>query len=151
FGCHVIEFELLRSSGERLICSPTQNFELFAATIGGLGLTGLITWAEIRLRRITTSLIDMESRKFADLDEFFAIAADSDGRFEYTVGWVDCLARGGSLGRGVFLRGNHAEVDEGDLTIHRPPHLNIPIELPAFLLNRISIQAFNTLYYARAG
>lgn len=151
FGCHVTQFELLRSDGERLACSPTQNPSWFAATIGGLGLTGLITWAEIQLRRISNAMIEVESLKFANLDEFFAISSKSDEQFEHTVAWVDCLAAGASLGRGIFLRGNHAGPPNQDLQLHRPSRLHVPIEFPDFALNHFTIQAFNTLYYAWAG
>lgn len=151
FGCHVTKLELLRSTGERLICSPSENASWFAATIGGLGLTGLITWAEVQLRRIANSMIEVESLKFANLDEFLAISAESDEHFEHTVAWVDCLAKGASLGRGVFLRGNHAGPENQVLQLHRPPRLSMPVEFPDFALNHFTIQAFNTLYYARAG
>ena len=151
FGCHVTKFELLRSTGERLLCSPEQNGAWFAATIGGLGLTGLITWAEFQLRRVANAMIEMESLKFANLDEFFEISAKSDDRFEHTVAWLDCLAKGASLGRGVFMRGNHAGPQCRDLRPHRPTRFSVPIDFPDFALNHFTIQAFNTLYYARAG
>src|SRR5215216_4461338 len=92
FGCHVTGFELLRSSGERLFCSPEHNTGLFQATIGGLGLTGLILWAELRLKRIPGAAIAMERIRFRRLEEFFELSA-SDSDHEYTVAWVDCLAR----------------------------------------------------------
>ena len=110
FGAHVTQFELLRSSGERLICSAERHPELYEATIGGLGLTGLILWAEIRLQRVAGAGIDMERIRFGDLGEFLALAAEDAG-YEYTVAWVDCLKRGRRLGRGVYLRGSHAVVD----------------------------------------
>lgn len=150
FGCHVTKFELLRSTGERLICSPAENTAQFAATIGGLGLTGLITWVEFQLLRIENSMIDVEELQFANLDEFFAISAESDAGFDYTVSWVDCLADGPSLGRGIFMRGNHARGESLSHRLHRPPHLGVPVEFPDFALNQYSIQAFNALYYAKA-
>jgi FAD/FMN-containing dehydrogenase len=149
FGCHVTRFELLRSTGERLVCSPTQNAGWFQASIGGLGLTGLITWAEFKLRRVHNAMIEMESVKFPNLDEFFAISADSDRRFEYTVAWLDCLAGGNSLGRGIFLRGNHAGAAIETAEPHRAPRVTVPFAFPHAALNHYSIQAFNTLYYAR--
>lgn len=149
FGCHVTRLELLRSTGERLVCSPTQNAGWFKATIGGLGLTGLITWAEFKLRRIHNALMEMESVKFSNLDEFFALSADSDRRFEYTVAWLDCLAGGSSLGRGIFLRGNHASAGIQTLAPHRPSRCTVPFEFPHAALNRFSVRTFNTLYYAR--
>ncbi len=91
FGCHVTRFELLRSNGERLLCSPEYNSEMFRATIGGLGLTGLILWAEFRLKPIVNPYIDMDHIRFASLDEFFEISAESDADYEYTMSWVDIL------------------------------------------------------------
>jgi len=149
FGCNVTRFELLRSNGERLLCSPEQNSALFAATIGGLGLTGIITWAEFRLRRISNSMIEMESLPYANLSEFIEISAESDEHFEHTVAWLDCLAEGPSLGRGIFMRGNHAGPENHDLRVHRAPSLSVPVEFPDFVLNQYSIKAFNALYYAK--
>jgi len=149
FGCHVTCFELLRSNGERLICSPAQNRDWFEATIGGLGLTGLITWAEFKLRRVDNSMIEMESIKFRNLDEFFTISADSDAGFEYTVAWLDCLSRGDSLGRGIFMRGNHAGPGIKTLEPHQPPKRTVPFDFPNAALNHFSIRAFNLLYYGR--
>ncbi len=108
FARHVRRFELLRSDGSRRICSPTENADLFAATAGGLGLTGIITWAELGLRPIPGARLDVETIRFGGLDEFIALCADSDADYEYTVAWVDCLGRGKHLGRGLFQRGNHA-------------------------------------------
>jgi FAD/FMN-containing dehydrogenase len=149
FGCHVTRFELLRSSGERLLCSPSQNTDWFEATIGGLGLTGLITWAEFNLRRVENSLITMESVKFGELEEFFDVSAESDRDFEYTVAWLDCVSGGRSLGRGIFMRGNHANGDNRSRLTHGPPRRTVPFDFPGIALNPWSIRAFNFLYYSR--
>jgi FAD/FMN-containing dehydrogenase len=148
FGHHVVRFELLRSDGRRLVCSEQENPDWFRATIGGLGLTGLITWAEIRLRRIPGPWIDCESLRFSCLDEFFELTEASDPRFEYTVAWIDAFARGAQLGRGIFIRGNHAT------QVNRVPRRakirpRVPVFAPAFLLNRATARAFNFLYYQR--
>jgi len=145
-GCHVERFELVRSTGEQLLCSPDENPELFAATIGGLGLTGIILWAELRLKRIASSQIEMETDPFSTFDDFIQLSSDGEGRkFEYTVGWLDCLS--GRKTRGIFMRGNHAAA--GELRTHpRSSHLTVPFMLPGFTLNRLSIWGFNTLYYA---
>ena len=147
FGRHVRGFELLRSDGSRNICSPAENFDLFAATIGGMGLTGLITWAEIALRKITSAYLASETIKFGNLEEFFEISAESDTDYEHTVAWVDCLASGKNLGRGLFMRGNHAV--RGPLEPHQPPKLAVPFDFPSAALNPASVQAFNTLYYGK--
>jgi len=108
FGCHVLRFELLRSSGERLICSQEENRELFQATIGGLGLTGLILWAEFGLKAIRGEWIDQEIVRFHSLDEYFDLAHQFDQKYEYTVAWIDCLSKGPSLGRGLLMGGDHS-------------------------------------------
>lgn len=150
FGCHVLRFGLLRSNGDNLECSPEKNKDLFSATIGGLGLTGLITWAEIKLKKIKNPLFDSETVKFANLDEFFAISEESESKYEYSVSWVDCLAKGASLGRGLFMRGNtNNEIDPKDIKARRALTVSFPFEAPSFLLNNLSIKAFNCLYYAK--
>ncbi|MGH7517634.1 MAG: FAD-binding oxidoreductase [Gemmatimonadales bacterium] len=143
FGAHVTRFELLRSSGERLLCSPSNHPVLFRATIGGLGLTGLILWAEIQLKRIPGAAIALERIRFRGLDEFFELCA-ADRDFEYTVAWIDCLRRREPLGRGVFMRGDHAR------TPRAPGHMStvqLPFNPPRPMLSRLTMSAFNALYY----
>src|SRR5262249_50716263 len=146
FGCHVTQFELLRSTGERLICSPEKNVELFHATIAGLGLTGVILWAELQLKRISSSYIDMQRIRFTSLNEFKRLAEESEQDFEYTVAWVDCFASGAELGRGFFTRGNHS-TSQTFRPVFKKPALTIPIDLPAFVLNTFTLKAFNTINY----
>lgn len=145
FGHQVTQFELLRSNGQKLICSPIENKELFAATIGGLGLTGLITWVEFKNQKVTSPFIAMESIKFGDVDEFFAINDESND-FSYTVSWIDCTASGGSLGRGLYSRGNHA-----DPTVHDIPGLpkekEFPFPFEAPFINPFTVSLFNFLFY----
>src|SRR5260370_35919228 len=92
FGRHVREFELLRSDGQRLTCSPETNADWFGATIGGLGLTGLMTCGQWQCRRIAGAEMELEVIRFANLDEFFRLSEVSDQNFEYTVAWIDCLS-----------------------------------------------------------
>ena len=147
FGRHVAGFELLRSTGERLRCAPDENAELFRATIGGLGLTGLVLRAELRLRRIAGPRIATERIRFGSLDEFFALSAESDRDFEYTVAWIDTLARGRAMGRGVFLRGNHAEGPPAPARPPRRARLRVPFDPPARLLNPLTVRLFNATYW----
>lgn len=149
FGHHVLAFELLRTDGSRLRCSIDENPEWFAATIGGLGLTGAITWATIQLRRIAGPWMSTESHRFANLEGFFALSRASDGDFEYTVSWIDCLAQGPALGRGLFSRGNHAPAcpDVRPMPSDRP--LTVPFTPPISLVNPLSLRSFNQLYYHR--
>jgi len=149
FGTHVTRLELVRSSGERMVCSAEANPELFAATIGGLGLTGLILWAEIRLQRVAGPGIDEERIRFEGLDQFLAIAAE-DAQHEYTAAWVDCLRRGRRLGRGVYFRGAHGARPSGWRSLAVDPRVRVPCDAPSALLNRLTISAFNALNYRRA-
>jgi len=146
FGNHLIEFELLRSSGEILLCSPQQNAGWFAATVGGMGLTGLIRRAKIQLRRVPGPWIRGDSLRFSGLGEFFALSRESDQDYEYTVSWIDCTASGARRGRGIFMRGNHAPASG------RPPPasaLRMPLTPPISLVNSPSLNAFNRLYFHR--
>lgn len=147
FGRHILKFELLRSNGDRIICSPTENVELFNATIGGLGLTGLINWVEFSLKRIPGSKIAQESFRFNNLTEFFTLSDDSDKDWEYTVAWIDCLATGDELGRGLFMRGNHCESKKKHK--FKTSKLSIPFDAPGFLLNKYTVNAFNNFYFKK--
>ncbi len=147
FGRHVLGFELVRSDGSRRVCSPTTHNDLFSATIGGLGLTGLITWAEIQLIPIKSSLIDQEIIPFGRLDEFLDLARQSDAGFDYSVAWIDSLATGPNLGRGLFIRGNHAS-DPGPLVAGPgKAWISVPLTPPLPLINRPTLSGFNALYW----
>jgi hypothetical protein len=147
FGHHVICFELRRSDGSSLVCSADENADWFRATIGGLGLTGLIVWAEIQMKPITNSLIDCENIRFGDIDEFYSINEESVKRFEYAVAWVDTLSQGG-LGRGVFIRGNHNTDPERKERNSAPgTYFTVPGVLPFSILNRATLKVFNNVFY----
>lgn len=148
FGCHVNQFELLRSNGERLTCSPSSNPELYAASIGGLGLTGLITWAEIRLTRIPGPWLGVETSRFGNLDEFFAQIADANSRHEHTVAWIDCMAPAGQRGRGLLSSGNFVGAAPGKVE-PRNGRLRVPIDSPIPLLGGPGLRLLNRLYYHR--
>jgi FAD/FMN-containing dehydrogenase len=145
FGLHTLCFELVRSDGTHVLCSPTENAEWYAATIGGLGLTGLISWAEVQMRPIVSRRIRYHSTKFVGLDEFLALSQESAHQ-EYSVAWIDCVSQGRNFARGLFLAGEHDE-NPGPLTPLDKPRVVMPFDLPAFALNRSSVGAFNTLYY----
>jgi len=148
FGCHVRQLCLLRSDGSKTLCSLNENPDLFSATIGGLGLTGVILWAEIALKRIKNPLIRSETIRFANLREFFSLSDESDLDYEYTVSWVDCLGRGLNLGRGLFMRGNHATVFETSRSSTTSKKtIGIPFAPPFSLVNTLTLRSFNTLYY----
>ncbi|MFT4797217.1 MAG: FAD/FMN-containing dehydrogenase [Candidatus Azotimanducaceae bacterium] len=143
FGRHLKAFELLRSDGQRLICSPDDNVDLYKATIGGLGLTGLITWAQIQLTKISGNSVSAEHIKFSNLTEYLALSDESSTGYEYTVAWVDCMARNEKLGRGIFSRAN----DSANYIDEKPSRtLSVPIDIPISMVNPLTIGAFNPLY-----
>jgi FAD/FMN-containing dehydrogenase len=149
FGRHVLELELLRSDGSRRVCSSNANPEWFAATIGGLGLTGLITRARIQLRRIAGPWMSTEVHRFDNLAGFFRLSQQSDRDYEYTVAWIDCLAKGRSLGRGLFTRANHAPAHPDRRPIAPASRLRMPFTPPLSLINGLTLRCFNVLYYHR--
>jgi FAD/FMN-containing dehydrogenase len=150
FGAHVRALELVRSDGSRLVCTPGSNVERFAATVGGLGLTGLVSWAEFGLKRIARAELHVETRRFHGIDEFLALSAESAGRFEHTVAWVDTTARGRHFARGLFMGANHAEEPGPLMARSRGRRLAIPFDFPAFALSRLSVRAFNVLHFSTA-
>ena len=145
FGLHVLSLGLRRSDGSLQTCSPTLNAPLFNATVGGLGLTGLITWVELKLVPIRSPYLDTRTIKFRNLDEFFDISAESDKLFDYSVSWVDCTSEGDNLGRGLFMAGNFSERTKAKK--HFSPSLPFPCEAPSWLLNSLFMRSFNMLYY----
>jgi len=123
------------------------NSELFAATIGGLGLTGVILDATLSLFRIESAFIEQSVIKFGNIEEFFSISSEDQKKSSYTVAWIDCLAKHEALGRGHFISGEHS--NNGDRLVHRAPSIACPFDLPQWVLNRYSVGLFNTLYYNR--
>ena len=145
FGRHITQFELVRSDGSRRLCSPTENPDFFAATIGGLGLTGVITWATLRLKPIVSRKIDYEGIQFHGIDEFLDLTNQSKD-IEYTVSWIDCASTGKNFARGVFMQGDHS-AKKGDLTPSPRPKLVFPFDAPGFALNHLSVSLFNTAFF----
>lgn len=145
FGNHVRRFELARSDRRSMLCSPTDNGEWFSATVGGLGLTGVVLWAEIQLKRAPAA-VDVETIPVRGLDDFIRLSSESDATHEYTVAWIDCLARRDALGRGVFMRANHC-ADGTPAPRSRGRRLRVPFAPPVSPLNAATLKAFNTLYY----
>ena len=150
FGCHVPGFTLLRGDGRVLACSALENPELYRATIGGLGLTGLVLDLKLRLRRVPGLMLAVEEIRTGSLDEFYAISAESEAGWEYAVAWVDCRARGREVGRGIFSRANHAPGPIGPVAPPEP-RLRVPLTPPFPPLNRLTLGLLNTLYRRRLG
>jgi len=148
FGRHIRRLGLVRSDrDEPLTCSLNEHPELFRATIAGLGLTGVINWAELQLRPVRSAAITTRTLPFPDLDTFFELSAEHDETHEYAVAWVDCAARGRALGRGLYMLGDHAE--DGDLSLPRSRQRRFPVDPPLSLVNRWSVRLFNSLYFRR--
>jgi FAD/FMN-containing dehydrogenase len=146
FGASVIELGLLRSDRRSLTLTPLVEPELFSATVGGLGLTGVIEWVELQLVAIRSAYLDVEIVPYENLDAFWPLAQESVARYEHTVAWIDCLSNGTRQGRGIFTRANWA--DDGQFVVHHDRTFrSVPIDFPNFVLNKLSVAAFNELYY----
>lgn len=147
FGNHVLEINLVRSNGEKIKCSKEQNSDLYSATIGGLGLTGFILSIKIKLKKISSAFIDVETFKFKGFSEFMHLTQQSDSNYEYTVSWFDCMVDNAEEIKGLFMRGNHSQ--EGKLCSKNKKLANIPI-IPKFsFVNKLSMKLFNNLYYLK--
>jgi len=147
FGNFVTKFALLKSDGKIYICSKHENSELFRATIGGLGLTGLILWAEIKLKRIPSEFLQLEVIKFKSFEEFFELNSLSEKKFEYTVAWVDLTNGGLNNIRGIFQRANHIGMFPKSQKTSKS--FSFPFRLPFSLINDFTIFCFNVLYYSK--
>ena len=154
FGAHVQRFTLLTAGGELLECSPLAQTDVFWATIGGMGLTGHILDVTIRLRRVPSAWYRVTYRRAGDLDTALQQLCEHDSAHRYSVAWIDCLARGRSLGRSVLMLGNDAEPHELAPAWRGTPHQSpvkrartVPIDFPGWVLNPWSVSAFNQAFY----
>jgi FAD/FMN-containing dehydrogenase len=145
FGAHVTQFELVRSDGTRKLCTPMENSDFYSATIGGMGLTGIIRWAQLRMKPIVSRLVDYQGIQFHGIDEFIALTEQSQN-IEYTVSWVDVTSTGKNFARGIFMKGDHSKTP-APLTKSKPPKLVFPFEAPGFALNGATVGLFNTLFF----
>ena len=153
FSEYVLEFKLMKENAEVITCSREENTEDFWATVGGMGLTGIILSAKIKLKNIETAYIRQESIKADNLDEIFQLFEESEG-WLYNVAWIDCLQKGENIGRSILMRGYHALREELPPKLHKNPLKNprkilptIPFYFPSWVLNSFTIKIFNWLYY----
>jgi decaprenylphospho-beta-D-ribofuranose 2-oxidase len=154
FSAHVLSLVLCLPSGEALTCSPTENAAIFEATFGGMGLTGYVSQITLKLKRIESSAIVMHTTKSNSLNESLAKLEELETS-TYTMAWVDCLSQGKKLGRSVLMQGEHANLAEikdskwaqNPLQVPTKKKITIPFYLPSFLLNPLSVRAFNFSYY----
>ncbi|WP_343838413.1 FAD-binding oxidoreductase [Salinibacillus aidingensis] len=154
FSEFVTSFDLLTGSGEVMTCSREENSEVFWATVGGIGLTGIILRATISLIPVESAFINVTYEKAGHLDEAFDKFIENDQNYKYSVAWIDCLSSGSSLGRSVLMRGDHAKQSDLPMNVQDPyalPNkfpLKMPVHAPGMALNYWSISAFNQLYYS---
>jgi decaprenylphospho-beta-D-ribofuranose 2-oxidase len=155
FADHVRQVELMTGAGDLVTCDAEHEPELFWATVGGMGLTGLVLSMQLRLVRIDNPYIEMESVRVENLDHFFEVSAES-GDFTHTVSWVDCVTTGSAMGRGIFMRGRYAPAGtQGNLSLLQrvgrlaPGLLDLRVDGPNWLLNGASIRAFNETYFRK--
>ncbi|MBO6918643.1 MAG: FAD-binding oxidoreductase [Rhizobiaceae bacterium] len=151
FGHYVQSFTLLRSDSDSVFtCSRDENVDLFAATVGGMGLTGVIETVCLRLMKVSSPDIQQKSIRFNHLDDYFDICDEMDQRHEYSVAWIDQLTSGQNFGRGVLMAGDHAELGEGGRILPKPAKLSVPFTPPINLINKYSLSAFNAAYFHKA-
>jgi decaprenylphospho-beta-D-ribofuranose 2-oxidase len=155
FSHHVDEMDLLLADGRLITCSPGKETDLFEATCGGMGLTGLITRVRFKLKKIETSYIRQRQVKAANLEEVLRLF-DEYKDYTYSVAWIDCLKKGKGFGRSILILGEHATVAElnekqkkAPLRLPRKRQINFPFNLPSWLLNSLTVKAFNFLYYGK--
>lgn len=154
FGQAVLDFELLVPSGDVMTCSRETNSDVFWATLGGAGLTGFILTARFTLQRVESAYMVVDYTRAGNLDEVLSLIDTSDDKYQYSVAWVDCLARGKRLGRSILMQGDHAkEADlkgrsEAPYAAREKRTWTIPIDFPRFVLNSASVRAFNATFYA---
>lgn len=154
FSNHILSMDVLLSDGSIITCSKTHNSDLFWATCGGMGLTGIILQAAFSLKKIETAYIKQKTIKARNLDEVMA-AFEASMHYTYSVAWIDCLASGASQGRSILMLGEHATINElksgtSPLQLPKRKKLAVPLDFPSFALNTFSVKAFNFLFYHKA-
>lgn len=145
FGHHVERIKLVRTTGEVIECGPHLRTEWFEATVGGLGLTGVIVEAQLRLRRVASPWLEVQTIPYGHLEDFFRLVDESGENWEHTVAWIDCLSQ---KHRGVFTRGNFSKTCEA-LSVPRNRQRRVPWTPPLSLVNSLSLRLFNHVYYRR--
>ena len=155
FSAHVLEMDVLLGNGETITCSPLVHSDLFWATCGGMGLTGIITRVKFDLKKIETSFISQKQVKAKNLDEVLELF-EKYKNYTYSVAWIDCLKKGENFGRSILILGEHAKKSELDEKQKRDPlqlpnkkQITFPVNLPSFALNQYTVKAFNFLYYGK--
>ncbi len=148
FGAHVHQLKMRLADDSIVECSPTQNDDLFYGTIGGMGLLGHILEVSFKMHPIASPWLWTERKRVHDIDEFLDALADAANSWPMTMGWIDCLHGGDSLGRGVLMAGRWATANEGPAKPPRGrPQITLPVELPNWALNPLTARVFNAGIY----
>jgi FAD/FMN-containing dehydrogenase len=153
FSSFVLDFRLQTPQEDVITCSPRQHADVFWATVGGAGLTGLLLSARIRLQRVETAYVLVDFLKVSHLEDAIDAMEETDHLYEFSVAWIDCLAKGKALGRSVLMRANPAKASDlpagsGEpLSPRRRSERSVPFDFPGGLLNPLTVGAFNTLFY----
>jgi len=155
FSHHVLEMDVVVGNGEMITCSPTRYTDLFEATCGGMGLTGVITRVKFDLKKIETSYIRQKQIKAGNLDEVLRLF-DEYKHYTYSVAWIDCLKKGKGFGRSILILGEHATINElnekqkkDPLKLPKKKQITFPFNLPSWVLNTLTVKIFNYLYYSK--
>jgi decaprenylphospho-beta-D-ribofuranose 2-oxidase len=155
FSRHVIEMDIVLANGDKITCSPDLNADLFWATCGGMGLTGVITRVKFDLKKIETSYIRQKQIKAKNLDEVLRLF-DEYKDYTYSVAWIDCLKKGENFGRSILILGEHASINDlnenqkqDPLKLPKKKKIIFPFQLPSFILNTYTVKAFNFAYYSK--
>jgi len=155
FSHHVLDMDVVLSNGETITCSPHLNTDLFWATCGGMGLTGIITRARFDLKKIESSYIKQKQIKANNLEEVIELF-EKYRHYTYSVAWIDCLQKGKHFGRSILMLGEHATLADLDENKKKNPlklpsktQITFPFNLPSFVLNQFTIKAFNFLFYGK--
>lgn len=155
FSSHVREMDIYLADGSQITCSPTQNTDIFEATCGGMGLTGLISRVVFSLKKIETSYIVQKQIKAANLDEVLELF-EQNTHYTYSVAWIDCLKKGKNFGRSILMLGEHAKLSElsekqklNPLAFPSQKQIRLPFYLPSFILNKFTVRVFNQLFYSK--
>lgn len=153
-GEHITRLKIMLANGESVECAPDAEADLFWATIGGMGMTGIIEEVTLQLKPIASTSLKTLSYRVDSIEDMIAAFEHYRSSADYMVGWIDHMAEGPSLGQGVFEAANHISMEEGGTALDRAKSgkkLNVPFYMPSFTLNRYSMALYNRLRFKRYG
>jgi len=155
FSNHIIEMDVMVADSSVITCTPSNHTDLFEATCGGMGLTGIITRIKFRLKKIETSYVSQKQIKAENLEELISLF-EKYKDYTYSMAWIDCLTKGEQFGRGILIVGEHARESELNekqkkrkLDVRGKMKITFPFNLPSWVLNTFTVRVFNFLYYGK--